>query len=299
MLRLPFALLLLCAAACAPASPATGGAPRAATSAPLDADGLDAGGRMWAEVTLASLTLRQKAGQLVFGWTGGEYVAADSPELEQLLEAVERDGIGGIVISMGLPHSYAAKLNALQRRARVPLLVTTDMENGPGMRLAGGYALPSMLPLGGGTSFPPVMALGAIGSDSLAYEVGRVTGREARAVGVHMTFAPVLDVNSNPLNPIINVRSFGENPAEVARLGTALARGISSTGLLAAAKHFPGHGDTEADTHIGFAAIRADRARLDTVELVPFRAAVRDGIDAVMVAHISLTGVEGPDAPPA
>jgi beta-N-acetylhexosaminidase len=212
---------------------------------------------------------------------------------------VERDGIGGLVISMGLPHSYAAKLNALQRRAPVPLLVTTDMENGPGMRLGGGYALPSLLPLGGGTSFPPVMALGAIGSDSLAYQVGRVIGREARAVGVHLTYGPVLDVNSNPLNPIINVRSFGEDAGEVARLGSALSRGIRSAGLLSAGKHFPGHGDTEADTHIGFAAIRGDRARLDSVELVPFRAAVGAGIDGMMVAHISMTGIEGPEAAPA
>ena len=297
MIRPPSILLLL-VLGCAPAAaPPADGPVQAPVSAAGDA--LDPVAQAWVDSTLASLTLRQKAGQVVFGWTGGEYVAADSPEMERLLEMVERDGIGGIVISMGLPHSYAAKLNALQRRAPVPLLVTTDMENGPGMRLAGGYALPSLLPLGGGTSFPPVMALGAIGSDSLAYQVGRVIGREARAVGVHLTFGPVLDVNSNPANPIINVRSFGENAGEVARLGSAMSRGIRSAGLLSAGKHFPGHGDTEADTHIGFAAIRADRARLDSVELVPFRAAVRAGIDGMMVAHISMTGIEGPEAAPA
>ncbi|HEU4881730.1 MAG TPA: glycoside hydrolase family 3 N-terminal domain-containing protein, partial [Longimicrobium sp.] len=139
----------------------------------------------------------------------------------------------------------------------------------------------------------------AIGSDSLAREVGRVIGTEARAVGVHLTFAPVLDVNSNPLNPIINTRSYGEDPAQVARLASALIGGLHDTGLLSAGKHFPGHGDTEADTHIGLAAIRADRARLDSVELVPFRAAVRAGVDGMMAAHISVQGVEGPDAPPA
>ena len=260
---------------------------------------LDARAQAWVDSTLASLSLREKAGQLVFPWIGGEYAAEDSPELDRLLEWIERDGIGGIVISIGLPHSYAAKLNAVQRRARVPLLVTTDMENGPGMRLGGGYTLPHLLPLGGGTVFPPVMALGAAGSDSLAFEVGRVTGIEARAVGVHLTFAPVLDVNSNPLNPIINTRSFGEDPAEVARLATAFVRGAHAEALMAAGKHFPGHGDTEADTHIGVAAIRADRARLDAVELVPFRAAVAAGVEGMMAAHISVTGVEGPDAPPA
>jgi len=260
---------------------------------------LDAEAQAWVERTLASLSLREKAGQLVFPWVGGEYAAEDSPEMDRLLEWVEREGIGGIVISVGLPHSYAAKLNTLQRRAKVPLLVTTDMESGPGMRIGGGYTLPHLLPLGGGTVFPPVMALGAIGSDSLAREVGRVTALEARAVGVHLNFAPVLDVNSNPLNPIINTRSFGEDPREVARLASAFVRGERSGGLLAAGKHFPGHGDTEADTHIGVAAIRADRPRLDSVELVPFRAAVEAGVDGMMAAHISVTGVEGPDAPPA
>jgi beta-N-acetylhexosaminidase len=300
-----FAAALLVFASCAPAAQPTRsagydppGAPSVDVGGPL-AGGLDAEGRAWVERTLASLSLREKAGQLVFPWIGGEYAAEDSPEMDRLLEWVEQEGIGGIVISIGLPHSYAAKLNAIQRRSRVPLLVTTDMESGPGMRLNGGHTLPHLLPLGGGTAFPPVMALGAIGDEALAYEVGRVTAREARAVGVHLNFAPVLDVNSNPLNPIINTRSFGEDPREVARLATAFLRGEHAEGLLAAGKHFPGHGDTEADTHIGVAAIRADRARLDSVELVPFRAAVAAGVDGMMAAHISVTGVEGPDAPPA
>jgi beta-N-acetylhexosaminidase len=298
--------LLALAASCAPAAQPGASAdpdrpPASSSSAAAPAGRateLDAEARAWVERTLASLSLREKAGQLVFPWTGGEYVAADSPEMDRLLEWVEREGIGGIVISIGLPHSYAAKLNRIQRRAKVPLLVTTDMESGPGMRLGGGYTLPHLLPLGGGTSFPPVMALGAIGDEALAYEVGRATAREARAVGVHLNFAPVLDVNSNPLNPIINTRSFGEDPREVARLATAFMRGEQAEGLLAAGKHFPGHGDTESDTHIGVAAIRADRARLDAVELVPFRAAVEAGVDGMMAAHISVTGVEGPDAPP-
>lgn len=296
------ALAPLCAlaASCARVDPPNP-TPASSASAPHGplAAGLDAEGRAWVERTLASLSLREKAGQLVFPWVGGEYAAEDSPEMDRLLEWVEREGIGGIVISVGLPHSYAAKLNALQRRSRVPLLVTTDMESGPGMRLGGGYTLPHLLPLGGGTSFPPVMALGAIGDTALAFEVGRVTAREARAVGVHLNFSPVLDVNSNPLNPIINTRSFGEDPHAVARLATAFLRGEHAGGLMAAGKHFPGHGDTEADTHIGVAAIRADRARLDSVELVPFRAAVAAGVDGMMAAHISVTGVEGPDAPPA
>lgn len=263
------------------------------------ADRLPPDAAEWVDATLAGLTLREKAGQLIMPWVGGDYVARDSEELDRLAEWVERHGIGGVVISVGMPLSYAAKLNALQRRAAVPLLVTSDMENGPGMRMAGIYSLPHLLPQGGGTSFPPVMALGAAKSERLAYELGRVLAREARAVGVHMTFGPVLDVNSNPANPIINTRSFGEDPALVARLGRAYIRGARDAGLMTTAKHFPGHGDTSEDSHLVLPSITADRARMEAVELPPFREAIAEGVDAVMTAHIAVTGVLGPDAPPA
>ncbi|HEX9107353.1 MAG TPA: glycoside hydrolase family 3 N-terminal domain-containing protein, partial [Longimicrobiales bacterium] len=180
-----------------------------------------------------------------------------------------------------------------------PLLVTSNMESGPGERLAGVYSLPYLQAQGGGVRFPPAMALGAAGSDTLAFEQGRVTAEEARAVGVHMTFAPDLDVNSNPANPIINTRSFGEAPALVARLGNAFIRGARAGGLLTTGKHFPGHGDTRTDSHIDLPTIPGDRARLDAVELAPFRAAVTEGVDAIMTAHIAVLGVEGPQAPPA
>jgi beta-N-acetylhexosaminidase len=187
----------------------------------------------------------------------------------------------------------------MQRIAKVPLLVASDMENGTGMRLANIYAFPSMLPQGGGTVFPPVMALGATGSEDLAYKLGQVTGAEARAVGVHINFGPVLDVNSNPLNPIINTRSFGEDPALVSKLADAYIRGARASGLMTTGKHFPGHGDTDADSHLELPAVRGDRQHLDAVDLPPFRAAVVEGIDGIMTAHIAATGVLGPDAPPA
>ncbi|CAN5171370.1 hypothetical protein BH23GEM4_BH23GEM4_14220 [soil metagenome] len=253
----------------------------------------------WVDSTLASLTLREKVAQLLMPWTGGEYVALDSPEFDRLRRWVEEDGVGGVIVSIGLPHSYAAKTNALQRLAKVPLLIASDMESGPGMRLAGVYSLPHLLPQGGGTVFPPAMALGAAGSDSLAYAAGRVTGEEARAVGVQLIFGPVLDVNSDPANPIINTRSFGEDPARVARLGTRFMRGARDAGLLTAVKHFPGHGDTDVDSHLALPAIRGDRARLDAVELVPFRTALEAGTAAVLVGHLAVTGVEGANAPPA
>jgi beta-N-acetylhexosaminidase len=253
----------------------------------------------WIETTIASLTPRERVAQLVMPWVPGEYAAVGSPEYEQVRGWVEDDKVGGLILSMGLPHSYAAKLNHMQRLARVPLLIASDMENGTGMRLGGSYALPSMLPQGGGTVFPPVMALGATGSDELAYQLGKVLGAEARAVGVHMTFGPVLDVNANPLNPIINTRSFGEDPALVSRMAAAYIRGAREEGLMTTGKHFPGHGDTETDSHIGLPIIRSDRKHLDAVDLPPFRSAVGSGIDAIMTAHIAVTGVLGDSAPPA
>ena len=260
---------------------------------------LSAADQRWVERTLASLTLREKVGQLIMPWVGGEYAAIGSPEFEQVRQWVQDDGVGGLVLSIGLPLSYAAKLNELQMRAKVPLLIASDMENGPGMRLGNIYALPSLLPQGGGTVFPPVMALGATGSEDLAYKLGQVLGTEARAIGVHLAFGPVLDVNSNPLNPIINTRSFGENPQLVAHLAQAYIRGARSNGLLTTGKHFPGHGDTDVDSHLDLPTIHADRAYLDSVDLPPFRAAVSEGIDAIMTAHIAVVGVEGANAGPA
>jgi beta-N-acetylhexosaminidase len=260
---------------------------------------LSATDRRWVERTLSSLTLREKVGQLIMPWVSGGYAAVGSPEFEQVRKWVENDRVGGLVLSIGLPLSYAAKLNELQLRARVPLLVASDMENGPGMRLSNIYALPSLLSQGGGTTFPPVMALGAIGSDDLAFKLGQVLGTEARAIGVHVVFGPVLDVNSNPLNPIINTRSFGESPDLVSRLARAYIRGARSASLMSTGKHFPGHGDTDVDSHLDLPTIRADRAHLDSVDLPPFRAAVLEGIDAIMTAHIAVVGVDGENAPPA
>jgi beta-N-acetylhexosaminidase len=298
--------LLLATGACAPSvaslpdpakDPATLhliGTARPGASTPLTAQD-----SAWVEATIRSLSPRERVAQLIMPWVPGEYAAVGSPEYEQVRAWVEDDKVGGLVLSIGMPLSYAAKLNHMQRLARVPLLVASDMENGSGMRLGGSYALPSLLPQGGGTVFPPVMALGATRSDELAYKLGLVLGAEARAVGVHITFGPVLDVNANPLNPIINVRSFGEDPALVSRLAAAYIRGARENGLMTTGKHFPGHGDTETDSHIGLPAIRASRAHLDSVDLPPFRTAVGSGIDAIMTAHIAVTGVLGDSAPPA
>ena len=161
------------------------------------------------------------------------------------------------------------------------------------------YALPSLLPQGGGTSFPPTMAFGAIGDERFAREYGRITAVEAKAVGLHLNFAPVLDVNSNPENPVINTRSFGEDPETVARLGAAFIEGSHQGGILATAKHFPGHGDTQTDSHVALPVVPADLDRLNSLELVPFRRAVDRGVDAIMTAHVVVSGVQGLEGPPA
>jgi beta-N-acetylhexosaminidase len=235
-----------------------------------------------------TLTLREKAAQLVMPWISGDYWALDAAALDTALRLVRDDEVGGIIVGVGSsPYDVAEKLNTLQRAARVPLLVAADLEAGLATRTRGG------------TGFPGNMALGATGRELDAYEVGRVTALEGQAIGIHLDFAPVVDVNNNPANPIINVRSFGEDPARVAALGSAFIRGLREHGMLSTAKHFPGHGDTGTDSHLALPVITASRARMDSVELVPFRAAVRAGTDVVMTAHLAVPGLAGVDAPPA
>lgn len=239
-------------------------------------------GSPWVEQTLRSLSLREKAGQLVVGWMGGGTLTPGTEEYRRLRRWVTEERIGGLILSIGTPQAYMGRINALQDGARIPLLVMTDMESGPGMRLVSGGGRR------GGTSIPPVMALGAAGSDSLAAAVGRVIGEEGRAAGVTLNLAPTLDVNSDPSNPIINTRSFSEDPQLVARLGTAYLRGMQEGGMLTTGKHFPGHGDTNVDSHIALATVDASRERLEEVELAPFRAAVDAGVDAILVGHIAV-----------
>ena len=294
---LAVALLLLAAlGACDGPAPGSGG-PEESFEAPYH-DELDRGATAWVDETLASLSLRERIAQLVVPWIPGGYASSSDAGFRTLERWVAEEGIGGVVISIGSPHSYASLLNRLQNAARVPLLVTADFENGgPGMRVNHSYALPTLLPQGGGTSFPPTMAFGAIGDPAFAHEYGRITALEARALGVHLNFAPVLDVNSNPENPIINTRAFGEDPEEVARLGTAYIEGARAGGVLTTAKHFPGHGDTRTDSHIELPVVTADRKRLEAMELVPFRRAVSAGVDAVMTAHVAVPAILENDVP--
>ncbi len=246
---------------------------------------VDAAGQAWVDQQLAGMGVRERVAQLVFPWISGREVPEEATRLARW---AGQEGVGGVIVSTGTPRAIAAKLNAAQGRARVPLLVISDLETGPGMRLTPG-----------GTHMPAAMAFGAAGDEGLAREAGRITGVEARAVGIHATLGPILDVQSDPANPIINVRSFGEDPRLVARLGTAWAEGAREGGLLVVGKHFPGHGGTRSDSHVGRVVVRADSARLFNAELVPFRRAVEAGMAGVLVGHIAATGLEGEDAPPA
>lgn len=234
---------------------------------------------------LASLPLRARIAQLVMPWMPGFYVAADDPSFERVERWVDSLGVGGIIVSIGSPLDVAARLNALQQRARVPLLVASDLEAGTAFRLVGG------------TPFPSNMGVAATGRDEDAYQMGRVTAIEGRAVGIHLAFAPVADINSNPQNPIINTRSFGQDPAQVGRLVAAEIRGMQEHGMLATAKHFPGHGDTQVDSHLLLPSLDADWSRLDSMELVPFRSAVAAGVAAIMSAHIAVPSLGGADRP--
>lgn len=283
-------LLAACSApqrAEAPPAAATAAAPAVPEVPAIPPLRTDAAGQAWVEQTLAGLSLRQRVAQLVFPWISGQSAAANPAEQQRMLDWVSRDEVGGLIVSTGAPAALAGKLNAAQMRASLPLLIVSDLETGPGMRLNPG-----------GTRMPPAMAFGAADDTALARQAGRATGAEVRAVGIHLTLGPVLDVNSNPGNPIINVRSFGESPERVARLGAAWLQGARETGLLSVGKHFPGHGDTNVDSHVGLPQISGDSARLAQVELAAFRGPVRAGMDGVLVGHIAAVGIEGPDAPP-
>ncbi|PYO62849.1 MAG: beta-N-acetylglucosaminidase, partial [Gemmatimonadetes bacterium] len=234
---------------------------------------------------LATLTVRQKAAQLVMPFLPGAYAALDDSEFQVAARWVDSLEVGGVIVSVGSPFDIAAKLNTLQQRSRLPLLVSADLEWGAGMRLLGG------------TAFPMIMAVGATGEPRDAYTIGEAAAIEGRAVGIHVNFAPDADLNNNPLNPIINVRSFGEDPRAVARLVQEYVRGLQDHGMLATLKHFPGQGDTRQDSHISLPVITADYPRLDSLELVPFRAGIAAGAGAVMSAHIAFPAFTGSDEP--
>ena len=251
----------------------------------------------WTDSVLASLTLREKAAQIVWPSVLGDYASGDSPQWGRLTRYIQQEKVGGFTISVGSPTEVAAKLNALQSMSKVPLLFGADLEAGAGFRARGGYFVPNAIDLGGAIVFPPEMAIGATRDTVLAYEQGRLTALEGRALGIHIAYAPVLDVNNNPDNPVINTRSYGEDPALAARMGVAFIHGVQDHGMIATGKHFPGHGDTGVNSHLALPIVTVSRSRLDTVELVPFRAAIDGGVGAIMSFHGAMPALDSSNVP--
>ncbi len=237
----------------------------------------------WVENEMAKLTtLRQQVAQLFVP----RLDISDNPAGRTLLKKmVATDGVGGILLGKGTIEGYASLINLAQSEARIPLMITLDGEWGLSMRVADT------------PRFPYNMGLGAIQDENLLFEYGRETARECRELGIHVDFAPVLDVNSNPANPVIGYRSFGENPEQVARLGVAYSRGMETGTVMSVAKHFPGHGDTSTDSHKTLPVVDHDLTKLKEVDLLPFQAFIDAGLSGIMVGHLKVPVLDAAGTP--
>lgn len=240
----------------------------------------------WAEKQLKKMSADEKIGQVVHIGVNAQYLSQDSNEYKELMRHIVENKVGGVTVFVGGLYETVHLVNRMQENAKIPLLISADFETGVGMRFFDTV------------NFPWNMAVAATGNPEFARKEGEIVGREAKAMGVQQVFAPVVDVNNNADNPVINVRSYGENPDDVARFAVAFTTGLQSQNILATAKHFPGHGDTNIDSHRGLPIIDLPRSRLDAVELVPFKAVADAGIGSVMVAHISLPQIDPTEAKP-
>lgn len=250
---------------------------------------LDHDGEKWAEKTLRKLSMEEKVGQLFMIRARAEFLNVNNRQYLELRDTMIKYHVGGFGMTVrwdppflyrNEPYEAAVLLNRLQQDSKLPLLIGADFERGVSMRLHGT------------TDFPHAMAFGAAAKIDDAAAFGRITAQEARAIGVHWNFFPDADVNSNPANPIINTRSFGEDPQQVGELAAAYIRAARANGMLTTAKHFPGHGDTATDSHLGVAKVSGDEAHLESVELPPFRQAIAAGVDSVMIAHVTIPALE-------
>ncbi len=226
------------------------------------------------------MSLEEKVGQLISVAVNATFLNQDSDAFRAVKRQVEENHVGGIILFRGPVYESVVLMNRMQQIAKYPLLISADLEAGAGMRFDDTV------------NFPWNMAVGATSKPNYARRQGEVTAREARALGVQQIYAPVVDVNNNAANPVINVRSYGEDPNDVARFSAAFTEGAQKGGVIATAKHFPGHGDTAVDSHRGLPEINVSRDRLNAVELVPFRAAIASGVGAIMVAHVGLPQID-------
>jgi beta-N-acetylhexosaminidase len=246
-------------------------------------------GRRWVERTLKKLSLEEKVGQMLNIRYFTDFNNFNSDDYKNFRAQLQKYNIGSVVLTvhvdgpmllMNPPLEVATVANQLQRDSKLPLLIAADFERGPASRV-------SFVP-----AFPDAMAFGAIGKSEYAERFGAITAEESRAMGVQWDLFPVADVNSNPQNPIINTRSFGEDPAQVGNLVAAFIKGAREHGMLTTAKHFPGHGDTGTDSHLGVAKVQGDMAHLEAIELPPFKKAIEAGVDSVLTAHVSVPALE-------
>jgi beta-N-acetylhexosaminidase len=239
-----------------------------------------AAARKWAEKELRRMSLDEKIGQLICVGINATFLNQDSSAFKDLRHQVQDNHVGGIILFRGPVYESVMLVNRMQSLAHYPLLISADLEAGAGMRFDDTVNMPWN------------MAVGATGNPDYARRQGALTAHEARALGVQQIYAPVADVNNNAANPVINVRSFGEDPEAVGRFVAAFIEGAQSGGVIATAKHFPGHGDTATDSHRGLPEIDVNRDRLNAVELVPFRAAVKSGVGSVMTGHIGMPQID-------
>ena len=231
----------------------------------------------WVDSVYNTLSQQEKIGQLfmVAAYSGGKNLNADA--IEQL---VKKHQVGGLIFMQGTPEAQAKLTNQFQKQAQVPLLIGMDAEWGLGMRLTGV------------TDYPKQMMMGATRDTALVYQMGKEIAAQCKRLGVHINFAPVVDVNNNPKNPIINFRSFGEDKHWVSKLGIAYMKGMQDNGIIACAKHFPGHGDVSVDSHQDLPIINKSKKELEELELYPFQQLIHEGIKSVMVAHLSIPALD-------
>jgi len=235
----------------------------------------------WVEQTLQGMSIRQKVGQMIVAKVYARYTGDNDPEYRLISRLATEGKIGGIMFLKGDLESAARLANRFQTLSAVPLLVSADMERGLAMRLDGA------------TEFPAAMAVSAAGDPELARSMGEIIAREARAVGIQQNYAPTVDLNINPANPVINTRSFGDRIPLVNTMSAAFIDGMQSNGLIATAKHFPGHGDVTVDSHLALPVLEGDRKRLERYELQPFRSAISQGVMSVMVGHLAVPKLTG------
>ncbi|MFM9903882.1 MAG: glycoside hydrolase family 3 protein [Pyrinomonadaceae bacterium] len=249
---------------------------------------LEPSSKAWkfADKQLKKMSVEEKVGQVIQIGINAKFANQDSDYFQALKHDIVDNKVGGIIIFGAPVYETVHLINRMQENAKVPLLISVDAETGVGMRF------------GDATNFPWNMAVAATGDPEYARKIGVVTGREAKAMGIQHVFAPVLDVNNNADNPVINVRSFGEDPETVGKFGVAFMQGLQSQGVLATAKHFPGHGDTNVDSHRGLPMIDHSRESLEKTELVPFRKAIAAGIGSIMIAHIGLPQIDPTEIKP-